>query len=106
MPASAGYRERLCNGFDHVECWHPLATASGSVTILATLNASIRSLVATGSSTVMVKKRKSTIPPRLLDFADGRVASTTPSGLPGWGPRSAPRSDVVEWPQRLRQTAS
>jgi hypothetical protein len=31
--ASAGYRERLCNDFGHVEYWHPLATASGSVTI-------------------------------------------------------------------------
>jgi len=40
--ASAGYRKRLCNGFGYVECWHPLATASGSVTVLATLNAGIR----------------------------------------------------------------
>src|SRR5438876_7181011 len=38
---------------------------------------------ATGSSPVIVKKRKSTVPPRLRDFADDPVATTTPAGLAG-----------------------
>src|SRR2546426_11831144 len=42
-------------------------------------------VVATGSSPVIVKKRKSTTSPRLGDFAGDPVASTTPSGLPAWG---------------------
>jgi hypothetical protein len=90
-------RWRLVVAVVHTTEWHcvgPVATARRSVIewrfVLTPFTSSGDGIltsfhtisVATGSSPVIVKKRKSTIPPRLRYFADDPVATTTPGGLP------------------------